>query len=622
MDNILIMKKKYLFMATAVIMMTGCASDDLVGDENISSGETPIAFNMNTSKVTRATLDDKQAADSLGNEFIVWGEKNESNGAKAKDGELVFQNYRVQYKANTANTTISNTADWEYVGITPYAASTTANEAFVSPSVNGTASTGKTQTIKYWDDAASSYTFTAVSASNSDITNGRVKITKTETGENSSDYAKGYTIEVGAGANPARIYVADRKPVTKAEGSSTYARNAVQLQFRNFMSKVRFGIYENIPGYKVVITGIKFNTATGQTAVEHPTSDQTPVKTFGIDGNFITPGANTKYKVTYVATGANTNKAQVEVVSDNSNTPATKDTLQTAGTTWLSTTKDNPIATASSSPTYDNGNGTYKIIMPNPTNNKGMTLTISYDLYSEDTGEKISVGYRTAEVPAEYCQWKSNYAYTYLFKITDKSADLYPITFDAVVETEDNGNQETITEVSDKTNLVSITTYGIGTDNKVITGKDEYTAGSTIYASVVDNATTVTKDDLDDRAKLYTVVAQVKSGSNGTAPAITEGNVANCLASTKSVQSTVENSSLNTWTITDLNNGQLVVTEVASDAYEFTNQIPTEEGLASTYRTGTMGALKWKPTAAATYVVEYTYNNKKVYKIVKVVASN
>ena len=338
MDNILIMKKKYLFMATAAIMMASCASDDLVGDENISNGNAPIAFNMNTSKVTREggqTSTQTQAsvyADSLGNEFIVWGEKNESNGAKAKDGELVFQNYRVQYTANTANTTISNTADWEYVGITPYAASTNANEAFVSPSVNGTASTGKTQTIKYWDDAATSYTFTAVSASKSDISSGKVKITKTETGENSSDYTKGYTIEVGASANPGRIYVSDRKPVTKAEGSSTYARNAVQLQFRNFMSKVRFGIYENIPGYKVVITGIKFNTAAGQTAVEHPTSGQTQVKTFGIDGNFITPGANTKYKVTYVATGTNTNKAQVEVVSDNSTSPATKDTLQTAGT--------------------------------------------------------------------------------------------------------------------------------------------------------------------------------------------------------------------------------------------------------------------------------------------------
>ena len=623
MDNILIMKKKYLFMATAAIMMAGCASDDLVGDENISSGETPIAFNMNTSKVTRdggQTSTQTQAsvyADSLGNEFIVWGEKSEANDGTAATAEkLVFKNYRVQYTEGSTGSTVSNTDDWEYVGITPY---DDGNTVKVSPSIG----TSTKQTIKYWDDAASSYTFTAVSASNSDITNGRVKITKTQTGTGSSNqvYTKGYTITVGAGANPARIYVADRKPVTKANSSTTYARNAVQLQFRNFMSKVRFGIYENIPGYKVVITGIKFNNGTSKTPVEHPTKDTTPVKTFGIDGNFITPGANTKYKVTYVASGNNTNKAQVEVVSDNSNTPATKDTLQTAGTTWLSTTKDSPIATASSSPTYDNAD-TYKIIMPNPTNNKGMTLTISYDLYSEDTGEKISVGYRTAEVPAEYCQWKSNYAYTYLFKITDKSADLYPITFDAVVETEENGNQETITEVADKTNLVSITTYGIGTDNKVITGKDEYTVNSTIYASVVDNATTITKDDLDDRAKLYTVTAKVADNKSGTAPAITEGNVANCLASSKHVETTDQSTSLKTWTITDLNNGELAVTEVATTAYDFTNQVPTEEGLASTYRTGTMRALKWKPTAAATYVVEYTYNNKKVYKIVKVVAGN
>ena len=602
MDNILIMKKKYLFMATAAIMMAGCASDDLVGDENISNGNAPIAFNMNTSKVTRAPLNDKQAADSLGNEFIVWGEKSEANDGTAASAEnLVFKNYRVQYTKGSTGSTVSNTDDWEYVGITPY---DDGNTVKVSPSIG----TSTKQTIKYWDDAASSYTFTAVSASNSDITNGRVKITKTQTGTGSSNqvYTKGYTITVGAGANPARIYVADRKPVTKVNSSTTYARNAVQLQFRNFMSKVRFGIYENIPGYKVVITGIKFNNGTSKTPVEHPTKDTTPVKTFGIDGNFITPGANTKYKVTYVASGNNTNKAQVEVVSDNSNTPATKDTLQTAGTTWLSTTKDSPIATASSSPTYDNA-GTYKIIMPNPTNNKGMTLTISYDLYSEDTGEKISVGYRTAEVPAEYCQWKSNYAYTYLFKITDKSADLYPITFDAVVETEENGNQETITSVSEP----SITTFGAKTDSNsktaIVHDENEYVAGDVIYATVIESNKLVNLTT--SNIQLYTVTT-----TDATKYPITEASVAHA------IEQAAKNPAAS--------NPKIVATKIGTSGItandNLVNVVPTEDGktitLDKTENNPGTPALKWTAADNTVYAIEYSKTEgettTKTYKIV------
>ena len=119
------MKKNYLFLATAAVLMASCANDDFSGDNTSSpTGTGAIAFNMNTPAMSRAdgsTTTENAHAKALGNEFIVWGEKNENNsGKQADDADVVFKNYRVQYTASSANTTESNTKDWEYVGITPY----------------------------------------------------------------------------------------------------------------------------------------------------------------------------------------------------------------------------------------------------------------------------------------------------------------------------------------------------------------------------------------------------------------------------------------------------------------------------------------------------------------------
>ena len=105
------MKKNYLFIGAAAIMMASCASDDLVEDENISSGETPIAFSMNTPAMTRNGSATTEHA-KLNDMFYVWGEKNEHNSEttitdNVTAANTVFQNYTVKYGENTANTTTS-----------------------------------------------------------------------------------------------------------------------------------------------------------------------------------------------------------------------------------------------------------------------------------------------------------------------------------------------------------------------------------------------------------------------------------------------------------------------------------------------------------------------------------
>ncbi len=572
------MKRKHFLFATAALVMAGCANEDFVGEEvqNPLSGEQAIGFNMNMPAMTRGGS--STDAGKLSNMFIVWGEKNETNGVKAGAANIVFQNYVVKYTDNTANTTTSNTNNWEYVGI---------DHGDFDTHVKNTIGSGKAQTIKYWDDNATSYTFTAVSALQSDIKDGKVIIEKTvgtdaETAGKTA-FDKGYTIEVKSGANTGKIFYADRVNIAKGTG---YTHNPVELTFRSFESKVRFGIYENIPGYHVVITNVKYNNADHtNTSGASSSADK-----FGVDGNFIVAGDATKYTVTYENASSN-NPNKVKVTANGSNTQS----YFVGGTGILSTTDANPIGTAANAPTWDKGTTAspeYTAILPNPSNDKNMKLTVSYNLISDDTKEVIVVENKTAEVPAEYCQWKSNYAYSYIFKISDKSADLYPITFDAVVVDSQIGNQETITTVSEP----SITTFATAADGKSYkTGGNEYAAGDVIYATVVEGGKVVTLDNnTSGNVKLYTVTT-----SNATNFPITEASVAHALAQTAGATTNVKP----------------VAATVTSST---TTSVPTEDGQTITLsNSGT--ALTWTAETDKVYAVEYTSTSgDKIYKVIKI----
>ena len=138
-----------------------------------------------------------------------------------------------------------------------------------------------------------------------------------------------------------------------------------------------------------------------------------------------------------------------------------------------------------------------------------LELRIDYTLESNDgTGEEITVYGAKAFVPAIYSTWKPNYAYTYIFKISDKSngttgevdtngdptdpEGLKPITFDAIVVDVTEELQQTITSVS--TN--SITTYA---DGAIV---NEYTASKPIYVSISNTTSgdVITPNDLGNDA--------------------------------------------------------------------------------------------------------------------------
>ncbi len=357
-----------------------------------------ITFSVKSSMpMTRATQIGSEEVEKINNEFIVWGEKNETDAATA-DANIVFKNYRVQYVGNDG-ITFDNTNGWQYVGINSYA-----NNVFPTAGI---------QPLKYWD-SGKAYTFTAVSALSSDITSGKVKITKNYS--NTSKNTHGYNIELTNGADASAIYVADRNDNASA--------SPVEIKFTNFQSKIRFGFYETIPGYKVQITGIKYNNA------------QKASTTFGVDGDFIQVPATSDEKLTYVVTYNSKNEPTVTI---------DRPTLSTvAYRIFGNKIFDTDLGSSSAYATYDLNSNAYTSIIPNPENETPMSFTVSYRLISEDgTGEVIQVvGYQVS-VPAAYCQWQPNHAYTYLFKVSENPSGLHQFALDAVVVSDGDGVETT-----------------------------------------------------------------------------------------------------------------------------------------------------------------------------------
>lgn len=582
--------KKYFYLATALVALAACSNEEYVGDNSPTLGEGggAISFSMNTPALTRDAQDHTTSAATLHNQFIVWGEKSTGSAAEAATaGTPVFINYVVNYGASTAHTTESNSSDWEYVGQTPYAAAKVTS--------TGSPATISTQTIKYWDFTNKNYTFTAISALPADISGDKITVTKNVSG--STVYDKGYTVALKEGANVNDIYFSDRTLVEAGDGTKS---TPVTLRFRNLVSQVRFGFYETVPGYNVAITDVKFNSASH-------TADG--ANNFGVDCDdaVIIPDDNTTFTVTYddgSEIAANKNKAKVTVSSDDF-----QDYLSTTATSFYGTT----LGTTSNARTWENA-GNYTKILPNPSNTTDLTLTISYRLTSTDgSNETIDITDAVVKVPAAFAKWQSNYAYSYLFKITDKTG-LYPITFDAVVVEDEAGNQETITTVSDP----SITTYAKG---EVVTANNEYLTSSNIYV-VVDKTGTVQTLTVGTNANLYLVTNDTGSG---VAQEITEESVANALAYGTPSDAN-DDSEYDTWTVTGVGMKSLIVTTIGVPTLTATSSIPAADsptGVKIDLDGTNNKCATFTPTATGNYVVEFIDSDtKKYYKVIKVVAGS
>ena len=462
------MMKKLFYAAIALVLFAGCADNDYVGDKSLlddTGGSGAIAFSSNTPAITRGSGAD--AAASLGYKFNVYGVKSVSStysnvfatNEYSAEASYDAAPYWVWYTTSTANSTTSNTANWDYVGAAG-THGTTDHQATLTAD----------QTIKYWDYSADKYEFVAYSA-----TVGTPTISK---------YQKdGFTVNATA-AQLAGLYIADKKTVLPAN-----YRETVQFTFRAAGTKVRLGIYETIPGY--VVKNVSFRP----NASEFDATTAYAKLSGSFNGTSST--ASGTYSVTYNATTG---------IAEFDNTAASADNYFDFGT-FASASTD--VGTTSTTPMWASGNADYQGVLPNTDNVGNMILYVDYDLYNSVSGETIHVKGAKAVVPQAYMTWKPNYAYTYLFKISDNTngttgtegtspEGLFPITFDAVtVATTDGAEVGTITTLS----TPAITTYQAGSVSAA--GVTYANANGAIYITVNTDGTLATLTAAN--TKLYTV---------------------------------------------------------------------------------------------------------------------
>lgn len=586
---------KFFIAAASALALASCSSDDFLGEiqGNEQNGATSaINFGGDTGKITRATETGATAAGLLENNFVVVGFKGSKTDA-ANNETYAFDHYNVNFKDGSAFSTESNRAGWEYVN----------QDMKVKGADKSLAQGGASQqTIKYWDHSCESYDFIAFSMGKKDATSKYATPTHVD-----KDNLKSAAYTLTGNVNTlSECYISDMKTVKEKE----YNKTPVSMSFRHLASKVRMALFEIVPGY--VISDVKFYTDATSTTTDN--TEGTLIGKFNNSGTltvyFPTTGtvhaAEKDYNKAHVRFTKSTTAGETGVLN-HKGFGAVNYNNQAEGTISKGTTY---LSQNAAEPSYC-GAG-YQNVLPSEGEASAITLRIDYKLTSVDgSNETINVKGATATVPAEYTEWKSGYAYTYIFKISQNtngstggtSTGLTAISFDAVVvDDEANGLQETITTVSDN----SFTTYGYK-DDKVTTNGNEYVNGTDIYATVYvpaageDPAKTVAPQ------KLYTVTLE-----DGATQTINEASVANAL-----VKGTPD-ATAKTWTVTDYAGKKMVVTEKTGVASEVTS-VPAGPGY-----TLNVNALKWTgvvtdPAKETYYAVEYDNGTKKSYKIVKVV---
>lgn len=580
--------KKYIFLAASALTFASCTSEDFLGNTpgNVQSNTSAINFDGGTGKITRATQIGADAATTLGNSYIVFGYKTAQDNSTTT---TVFDHYTINWN-NQAGKTESNTCGWEYVG-------QKANSLSKLPG-------DKDQTIKYWDYSASQYDFVAFSfgEASQGEGDGKVKATAVTTTPKLS-----YTL-TGAVNDLAKCFIADRITAkstveTKKNNLLVAYQDNVKFNFRSLSTKVTMGIYETIPGYSV--KDVKFYSADNTKATDN--------KPTLYAANATIPSGKGTISVTFPTTNeSNTdyNKAHVkfDVATGSENSSSIQfGTLSTVNKEKNEKTESGfigrDITTFSTPKKSDGTTKDYNVVIPAEVG--ALTLKVDYTLESIDgSGETIKVTGATAVVPKKYTNWEPNYAYTYIFKISDKTngstgtpetnpAGLYPITFDAIVTETETGKQETITTVADN----SITTYAKDAIN------EEYKKDANIYVSVNNTTALHIKNGEEDTTP--TNVALYKATATGT-QTITEATVAHCLKSGEDVDGGGKK----------LTNGDAnVLTVTPADGLTIATKIEAADAVDGNAISGNFA--KFTPSTSGTYVFEFTdADSKKYYKVI------
>ena len=149
------MNKTFRYMAQMMVtalMWCGCQSggDEPGGNPTPLPNEKAIAFSGDLTEKSVSRAGDV-GLETYYKRFKVWGFKNDASSV-----HIVMNGYTVNWINNSANTTASNSSNWEYV--------------------NQQGLGGMEQSIKYWDFSAKAYRFFGVAgASETNSSSGAYK---------------------------------------------------------------------------------------------------------------------------------------------------------------------------------------------------------------------------------------------------------------------------------------------------------------------------------------------------------------------------------------------------------------------------------------------------------------
>ena len=421
--------KKVLILACAAL--TACTNDIDLGPnkEQVETLSNAIGFQM--AKKNMTTTKATQTLQSQGHyNFGVWGYK-----AHTGVGEpLIMANYLVGFGGNNAGYKMDATnqttwggnsysddgtyadgkSQWAYENLGSSDYTYDGSDEYYKQSQPEYMSNNANQYLRFWDHSSASTNFYAYAPYvNKNATSTEVSFdnnTKIMTFPNGS---------MKAGYDNASQFEYMYAGVTVPK---TNYRKDVQLKFKRMSSRIRVKFWEDIPGYQIKIISLYDATYTDDvyaTPVTAPTTTTGNSITYPLSKYAVQAGASVDF--TDIATPDLTITPDVADASKSGKSllfeaPAgTAFTYPIAGTPETSGKIGEERNAASLSATVYYGIptfGSYKV--------PGFIFHVSYELTST-TGEKITVRNAKVYVPEENCQWKPNYSYTYIFKITNKS---------------------------------------------------------------------------------------------------------------------------------------------------------------------------------------------------------
>lgn len=382
----------FLLALTSVLAWVSCAEDHLYPEEKPTpeAPQPPKPDELPTIAFASIAADQESTtrADgpTLGHDFVVYGYKNVGGSQ-----QTVFDGYTVKYRAGSANTSEDNTHGYYYVGI-------------------------GNQSLKYWDFVASEYHFLGAWDERGDLTK------FTDNANNKVLTIRDVPLRVG---DPAPAYdvlysslIERRHPVTT---------DVVRLEFKRPYAQLRIQFYTSVPleGDDVV-------------KLSHIS--------FAPDPEATSPWVNKVYakgdvKVTYPLTTSCTGDAHETVEVDKESLREPQDELLFEDVTLTSTlgTTSNTAITAP----IDESGGLRLDDMPGSSLNTraGEVAGKKYFYYPLPMGElnpaftmraRVDDEVKTAVVPANFMQWKPNFLYTYIFKITEagKKIEFFDVKID------------------------------------------------------------------------------------------------------------------------------------------------------------------------------------------------